>query len=84
MLVNEFVFENGVALLRSRATGGLVVYQPFNPDLPGGGPWDSAEQAEEWIQKHYYGAYYEDDGINNEQDQTVIDDQSNQGDVTNG
>jgi hypothetical protein len=51
----KFVFENNVAKIQT-TEGVDVVVQPFNiPSFGDGIPWESAEQAEEWLKQHYPG-----------------------------
>jgi len=53
MLINRFVFESGIAKIEEIQSGKTIVEQPGKPGPEGLTPWDSAEQAEAWMENVY-------------------------------
>jgi hypothetical protein len=49
MIRNEFVFENGTAMIRDIETKEVLLLQPGMPGQNGLEPWASEETAEAWI-----------------------------------
>ena len=50
---NELVFEGGAAIIRSKADGQTIVYQPFKPTMLGPVPWESEQDALDYMRTHF-------------------------------
>lgn len=59
----KFVFKDGVAEIRSLDTDQLIVYQPGCPINAGMRPWNSEQEALEWMQTVHPSFFFEDESV---------------------
>ena len=55
MFLYEAIFSNGSANIIEVKTGNEVIVQPFKPTDLGGVPWESEEEALNWLQVQHDG-----------------------------
>jgi hypothetical protein len=53
MLIYEFAYEGGKALIKEIATGQVVIDQPGLPGIEGIVPWTDETEAREWMEARH-------------------------------
>lgn len=53
MIENEFVFDNGIAIVRRIDNKQVMLSQPGKPGDSGLEPWANEEQAREWVYQQF-------------------------------
>lgn len=49
----KFVFNQGIAEIRSQDDSETIIAQPFRPSFSGPVPWANEEEAQQWIMETF-------------------------------